>query len=119
MLRLDFFFSVWIYVWFLIYYLGFTELNPSFALIGAFIFVIISSSIYMCKINPNNLIIFFIINILPKTTALLELSLRNAISISVADVMFSILLFILYNLYMYANKTNMVDFYKDQLKMFE
>lgn len=119
MLRLDLFFSVWIYIWFLAYYLGFTNFNPSFALICAFIFVVVSSTIYMCEIHPDNLIIFLIINILPKVAALLELSFRNAIDISIADVLLSTLLFILYILYLYVNKTNIVDFYKGQLEMFK
>ena len=74
-------YSLWIYIWCLLYFMGIIKANPLYILVIATIFIIyILSEIY--KINKNLYIIikFIIINLLIKIILLIILVVKYPIS---------------------------------------
>lgn len=103
-MRLDHLFSNWIIVWYIIFMFDLTKYNPKFALIVAIlqnliglIYKLLSDSIYNVFIFA---MIMFFIKLIPLYTIIHT-------KIKKKDIYFTIFLFILYNIWLYINRTNM------------
>ena len=115
MLRGDYIFSVWIYVFWILYFFNiFTFFNPKFLLLfGFYVDMIIISLMFYYKSNLKkivipSIIIIIIIKIIPLYT------LRNY-KIQTRDFYYSLLLFFIYLLWLYINNISLKKCY-DTLK---
>ena len=112
MLRLDLIFSNWIFVWFILFSIGIVTYNPIFILLTAFSFVILESAyIWYHGANCYNITKFIVINILLKNIPLLLLWSQNKMRIKFKDIYFTIILFAIYNIYLYMNDTHIYAYY--------
>lgn len=105
-LRFDLIFSYWIFIWVLIYRLNWTIYSPKFAVIIGIIenfFMLIMMFLYGTGIE--SIIYFIIINILIKAIPLYFL--RNN-SIYWKDIYFTILLFLIYIIWLYINNESLI-----------
>jgi len=108
--RFDFVFSYWIFAWYLLYEVGFISFNPKFALtVGlvhnffAFILMIYFKNSFM------NIFLFLLINLFIKIIPLWRL--RNT-TIHVKDVHATVILFIIFLLWMDVNGMKYTTFLK-------
>jgi hypothetical protein len=107
--RLDLIFSYWIFTWFLLYYFRIIKYNPKLALIIALIeniFLFMLMIIY--KVSILNLISFIIVNFFIKILPLYYL--WNTKIIVIKDVFHIIILFIIYLIWCFINKTSIIDY---------
>ena len=105
-MRLDYVFSYWIFAWYLLYIAKITKYNPKFVLILGIIensFLLLFMIIYKTKIL--SIIIFIIINIFIKIIP--YYTVRND-KIIKKDIIATIILFIIYCLWLYINTGNNV-----------
>jgi hypothetical protein len=110
MVRIDFIFSYWIFLWYLLYIFKLVEYNPKIAIICGFIENIIILSLMIYNNTKKKLIIlFFIMFILLKIIPLYSIS--NTI-IHFKDIKISIILFFIYLIWMNYNKKTFFDFIK-------
>lgn len=106
-LRFDLVFSYWIYIWYLIYAFNIIKMyNPKFALIlgllhnfTMFILMILYGT------SRRTIFYFIIINTLIKIIPLYYL--RN-IPIKMRDIYFTFVLFLLFIIWLYMNKQNLI-----------
>ena len=105
-------FSYWIFVWFILYYIGLTKYNPLFILLIGYIFTLFEL-IYLIisKISNYNLIKFFIINIFIKFIPIL-LIIKFPLRFNINDIYISINLLILYFITMIILNKNPYEYYK-------
>ena len=85
-------FSYWIFIWFILYYIGLIKYNPLFLLIIGYIFTLFEL-IFMIinKISKYNLIKFIIINIIIKFIPIL-LIIKFPLRFDLKDIYISIYL---------------------------
>ena len=121
MLRLDLVFSVWIFVWFVIFIIGLITYNPTFIILLAIIIVIISIylGIYYFGIDRYNITKFVVINIFMKSIPISLLWYYKQLRIKYRDVIFTLILFIVYNMYLLLNGTNIIKVYSDMVKAYQ
>ena len=114
MLRTDYIFSIWIFVWFLLYAFKVTSYNPTFALLFAVVFIIISI-VYFVSNNIDNYHIyrFIVICILEKFLPLLYLYHIEDLNIETDDIVFTGIIFIAYNVNLLLNDTDLYQVYKE------
>lgn len=109
-MRLDYVFSYWILAWYLLYIAKITKYNPKFVLILGIIensFLLLFMIIYKTKIS--SIIIFIIINIFIKIIP--YYTVRND-KIIKKDIIATIILFIIYCLWLYINTgNNVIEFH--------
>lgn len=100
-LRFDFIFSYWIFIWFILYLYNITSYSPKFALILGLLNNIIIL-LLMIRYKTNNIIIFnfIIINTLIKVLPIYYL--RNEV-IYEKDINISIILFLIFILWLHLN----------------
>jgi hypothetical protein len=105
-------FSYWIFIWFILYYLGLTKYNPLLILIVAYIFTLFEL-IYLIKnnISKYNFIKFFIINIIIKIIPIL-LIIKFPLKFNINDIYISIYLILIYFIIMIILNKNPYDYYK-------
>ena len=105
-------FSYWIFIWFILYYLGLTKYNPLLILIVAYIFTLFEL-IYLIKnnISKYNFIKFFIINIIIKLIPIL-LIIKFPLRFNINDIYISIYLILIYFIIMIILNKNPYDYYK-------
>jgi hypothetical protein len=105
-------FSYWIFVWFIIFYIGLTKYNPLFILIIAYIFTLFEF-IYLIinKSSKYNLIKFMIINILIKFIPIL-LIIKFPLRFDLKDIYISIYLIFFYIIIMSIMNKNPYEYYK-------
>jgi len=105
-------FSYWIFIWFILYYLGLTKYNPLLILIVAYIFTLFEL-IYLIKnnISKYNFIKFFIINIIIKLIPIL-LIIKFPLKFNINDIYISIYLILIYFIIMIILNKNPYDYYK-------
>lgn len=103
----DYIFSDWIFIWWILFYFKFTKYNPKFILIvsliqNCFMFL------YLFKQNTKKIVIisFFIIDLIIKIIPII--SIINT-KINKDDIYFTILLYLVYNLYLYIKNTNVIE----------
>lgn len=105
-------FSYWIFIWFILYYIGLTKYNPLFILIVGYIFTLFEF-IYL-KINKSsryNLIKFMIINIIIKFIPIL-LIIKFPLRFDLKDIYISIYLIFFYIITMSIMNKNPYEYYK-------
>lgn len=114
MLRTDYIFSVWIFIWFIFYAFNLTTYNPTFALLFAVTFINISIVYFlMNNIDKYHIYRFFIICFVEKFLPLLYIYYIEDLNVDVDDIIFTIILFIAYNINLLANDTDLYQVYKD------
>lgn len=114
MLRTDFIFSIWIFIWFMFYAFKIISYNPTFALLIAVLFINISI-VYFVTNNIDNYHIyrFVIICIIEKFLPLLYIYHIEDLNIDIDDIVFTIILFIMYNMNLMLNDTDLYQVYKE------
>lgn len=105
-LRADLVFSYWIYVWFIIYAMNYTTYSPKFALILGLIYniVMLFLMIYY-RTNKKTIFFFILINTIIKIIPLYYL--RNN-TLKWKDIFFTILLFIIFIIWLHMNKQSLI-----------
>ena len=105
-------FSYWIFIWFILFYVGLTKYNPLFLLLVGYIFTLFEF-IYLIinKTSKYNLIKFFIINILIKFIPIL-LIIQFPLRFNLDDIYVSIYLIITYLIIMSIMNKNPYEYYK-------
>ena len=100
MLRPDLIFSYWVLLWYILYELSFIKYNPKLWVIGALLFNLIQFVIMIYYKRFFMVTIFFFVLIIMKVIPLWRL--RNTTT-KLNDFMFGILIFIIYNGWLYYN----------------
>ena len=109
--RFDFFFSYWILTWFFLYYFKIVKSNPKLLLLFGLIMNLVTLSTIIYYRNPLDIILaFIIVNICIKV---LPLYLLRNTHTHKNDILWYIVIFILYCLWMYLNGINLIDFLKN------
>jgi hypothetical protein len=105
-------FSYWVFVWFILYYIGLTKYNPLLLLIVAYIFTLFEF-IYLIlkKSSKYNLIKFMIINIIIKLIPIL-LIIKFPLRFDLKDIYISIYLIFFYIIIMSIMNKNPYEYYK-------
>lgn len=105
-------FSFWVFVWFILYYIGLTKYNPLLLLIVAYIFTLFEF-IYLIikKSSKYNLIKFLIINIIIKLIPIL-LIIKFPLRFDLKDIYISIYLIFFYIITMSIMNKNPYEYYK-------
>ena len=105
-------FSYWIFVWFILFYIGLTKYNPLFILIIGYIFTLFEF-IYLIikKSSRYNLIKFMIINIIIKFIPIL-LIIKFPLRFDLKDIYISIYLIFFYIITMSIMNKNPYEYYK-------
>ena len=109
-LRVDFVFSYWIFIWNLLYIFKLTKNNPSFALLfGLFenAIVILAMLYYQSKSMWIFLINVFIFKGIP----LLYLASHNEVSIRKKDMLFTATIFLIYLFWVNVNSESILHVY--------
>ena len=98
MARIDIFFTSWIIIWFILYYINLFPYNPKIVVISALIvcIIILFTMIYN---NVNKLYICSFISILLLTKLLPYYFLKDTICNEI-DIYFSIIIFMIYLIYL-------------------
>ena len=108
-IRPDFIFSYWIFVWFILYFTHIVTINPKLWLIIALLENIISILVISLKSKMYIIIRFIIINFFIKAIPLYLIWNTKIHSI---DVVCSLLLFVIYLLWLYINNFTIYALYK-------
>lgn len=105
-IRADLVFSYWIYVWFILYEFHITKYSPKFPLIMGLIdnIIMLFLMIYFGS-KSKTIILFIIINTLIKIIPLYYLRKQK---IKIQDIYFTILLFLIFVIWLHINKQNLV-----------
>lgn len=106
-LRVDLIFSYWVIVWFLVYSIGVTIYSPKFVIIIALLENIYSG--IMLRTANVQTIMSLMVLIFLKTTILFVL--RND-KIRAIDILVSIILFIIYVIWVHMNNETVLGYYK-------
>ena len=106
MLRIDFLFSYWIVLWYILYELSIINFNPIYWLIIALFFNMINMGVMIYYKHYMLLFLFIIVIIIIKVIPIW--TLRNTIP-TINDFVFGIFLFIIYNFWLLYNN---YTFYK-------
>jgi hypothetical protein len=105
-LRFDLIFSYWIFIWFLIYKLKWIMYSPKFAIIfGLFENCFMLIMMFLFGTRMESIIYFIVINIFIKVIPLYYL--RNDY-ICWKDIYFTIILFILFILWLHINRESLI-----------
>jgi hypothetical protein len=115
MIRIDLYFSNWIILWSLLYIFSITNINPYIWCI--FVLLVTSIGILIFIINEvkiNIILLLIMVVLIPKILLIYFIRDCNNISNSFLCGLF---LFIIYNIWLYINKTNIYIFYSNYLKI--
>ena len=106
-MRLDFIFSYWILVWYLAYTVKFTNLSPKFALLVGIV-ENLALFLFMMhkKTDTDSLLCFGFGNLLIKV---LPFYLLRSESIQQSDIIVTLLVFALYNAWLYINNETFIS----------
>jgi hypothetical protein len=105
-LRPDLVFSYWVYFWFILYAFKITNYSPKFILtLGLIHNIIMLSLMLMYGTSKRTIFYFIIINTLIKVAPLYYL--RNELFIIMKDIIFTILLFIIFIIWLHLNRQNL------------
>lgn len=106
MVSVDYIFSYWILLWYLLYIFRITQYNPKFALFIALIQNIMG---LIYKLLFDSILNAFILAIIILFIKFIPLYSIIHSKIKKKDIYFTLLLFILYNLWIYINGTNLYE----------
>jgi hypothetical protein len=105
-LRPDLVFSYWVYFWFILYAFKITNYSPKFILtLGLIHNIIMLSLMLMYGTSKRTIFYFIIINTLIKVAPLYYL--RNEPFIIMKDIIFTILLFIIFIIWLHLNRQSL------------
>lgn len=104
--RIDFTFSYWIFAWFLLYEFRYTKYNPKFAIILALILNI--TQLFIRIYYKNSFIYIFLFVFANTFLKLIPLWILRNDRMSYLDMIASLLLFIIYNVWLFMNDTNII-----------
>jgi hypothetical protein len=114
-------FSYWIFIWFLLYYIGIIRYNPLFILTVGYILTL-GELIYMIfrGISKYNFIKFFIINVIIKfiPILLILIKINFTIYINIQDIYASFILVLIYIFIMSIVNKNPYTYYKMMLETY-
>jgi len=113
MLRADYIFSYWIFIWFLLYYFRLINYNPFFAIIIGLIFNTLQLLGYLYYKNYKKSILFIIGNFFLK---IIPFYLIKNKTIKQKDILFTIFLFVIFLIYSHYNDKNQFTFFFKNLK---
>jgi len=115
MTRIDFIFSYWIFLWYLLYLFRIVNYNPKFAILCGFIENIsIFFLMFYYGTKKKLILLFFIMFVLLKIIPLY--SIWNT-KITARDITATIVLFIIYLVWIFYNKKTISDFKKQTLDL--
>ena len=115
-IRTDFVFSYWIFAWFLLYMIGFIKTSPKFALmIALFVLFIISLFLIMKGASINGIALFLIINCIIKV---IPLYFVWNTKITNDSILSTLLLFVIYLLWLKVNNVNGYKTYNNFINSF-
>lgn len=111
-LHIDLVFSYWIFLWYLLYILGFVKSNPKFALLLGLIENAIIL-IFMCFYSSYETIFYFVlinslIKVIPFYTVM-NSEIKNN------DMINTLELFVIYLLWLYVNQLTVTEVYKESV----
>lgn len=106
MVSVDYIFSYWILLWYLLYIFRITQYNPKFTLFIALIQNIMG---LIYKLLFDSILNAFILAIIILFIKFIPLYSIIHTKIKKKDIYFTLLLFILYNLWIYINGTNLYE----------
>lgn len=113
MVSSQYLFSYWIFIWCILYGIGILSFNPYYILVGANIFILITL-IYVLLLFKNskqhyvNILIFFCINFVMKFLPMIYFSNFEK---SINDVVFGLILFLIYLIFINYSGYNLFDIY--------
>lgn len=118
-LREDLIFSHWIFVWFVLYFCNIITINPTFIIIsGLFIGTLAAYYMWYYNASQYNIIKFVILNMILKNIPLFILWFSNNLIIQLYDIYITLIVFIIYNIYLYINNTNIFKLYEKLLHVY-
>ena len=113
-ITIDRFFSIWIFLYTILYFLGIFPYNPVILISIALTFFIFSLFIIIPRLNQRSLLIYYItINTIGKIIPLFIIMNRK---ITIYDIIFTISLIILYVSYMFIVKEDIFYVYTDYIE---
>lgn len=105
-IRMDFVFSYWIYIWYLLYELKITRFSPKFPLIiGLIDNIIMLLFMLLYGTHYKTILYFIIINIIIKIIPLYNLKNDKII---IKDIYFTVILFVIFIFWLHINKENLI-----------
>ena len=115
MIRIDYIFSYWIIFWYILYICNFIKYNPKFVIIlGLIENICILLLMFYYNTKSRLIFLFFIMMIFLKIIPLYIIRNRK---ITLNDIYFTGVLFIVYLLWMFINKKNTTDFINNTNKL--
>lgn len=105
-MRLDFVFSYWIIVWYILFIVNLIHYNPKFVL---FVALIQNTLGLIYKLFFDSFLVAFILAIIIICMKLIPLYTLYHTKITKKDIYFTIVLFIVYNSWIYINGTNLYE----------
>lgn len=119
MFRSDLIFSYWVFVWFMLFVFKIIPYNPTFILVGSLGFTLLEV-LYMLHSDASNYntIKFIVINIILKSIPIMILWYLHKLKVSTNDIFFTITIFVIYNIYLFINGTNLLKIYKHILNVY-
>ena len=115
MIRPDFIFSYWIFVWYLLYISKIVIYNPKIFLFLGVIEGMIVFCILLTKIPLSSVIKYFIVISVIKFIP--YFTIRNRV-IHYNDIVFSLFLFVIYHIWLFVNEKNMIGIYQNLYNSF-
>ena len=115
MIRPDFIFSYWIFVWYLLYISKIVTYNPKIFLFLGVIEGMIVFCILLTKIPLSSVIKYFIVISVIKFIP--YFTIRNRV-IHYNDIVFSLFLFVIYHIWLFVNEKNMIGIYQNLYNSF-
>ena len=115
MIRPDFIFSYWIFVWYLLYISKIVTYNPKIFLFLGMIEGIIVFCVLLTKIPLSSVIKYFIVISVIKFIP--YFTIRNRV-IHYNDIVFSLFLFVVYHVWLFVNEKNMIGIYQNLYNSF-
>jgi len=113
-ITVDRFFSIWIFLYTILYFLGIFPYNPVILISIALTFFIFSLFIIIPRLNQRSLLIYYItINTIGKIIPLFIIMNRK---ITIYDIIFTISLILLYVAYMFIVKEDIFYVYTDYIE---
>ena len=113
-ITIDRFFSIWIFIYTILYFLGIFPYNPVILISIALTFFIFSLFIIIPRLNQRSLLIYYItINTIGKIIPLFIIMNRK---ITIYDIIFTISLILLYVVYMFIVKEDIFYVYTDYIE---
>ena len=111
-------FSFWIFIWFLLYYFGFTKYNPLFLLLLISIFPFIQLIYFIkYKVTYYNFFKFLMINLMIKIIPIL-LIIKFPLKFKFEDIYISTYLILIYLILMIVLRVDIYTFYKEMIESY-